>query len=240
MYHAYANPTSASSAQLDFLKLQSFQSASLCNLTFIMAITRSTRKGPSIRQASSKPYHVVCDRKGRRTILCAVGDCVQVFSELPAFNVHIANEHGLEHVPQSEIMQAWRANSPATCQKATRKELGSQDEVGNCQEFIRLRGTLAARWRISKRRKYKRLMDRAIEFREKRMQITGKCQDSKFDEQIRLTYRQWKKHHKPGILVRLRSNLKDTLMQQYNLTEEDATVQGGLNDDIIDTSDEDN
>ncbi|KAL3693792.1 hypothetical protein R1sor_007443 [Riccia sorocarpa] len=136
-----------------------------------MAITRSARKGPSSRPVLGRPYHVVRDRKGRRTILCAVGDCVQVFSELPAFNVHLATVH---------------------------------------------------------------------EFYKKRMLLNARSSDSNIDEHVCQTYRMWKKHQKPNILIRLRSNLKDTLMHQYDLTEEEAIVQGGLNEEIVDTSDEDN
>ncbi|KAL3691668.1 hypothetical protein R1sor_005319 [Riccia sorocarpa] len=205
-----------------------------------MAIKLSPVTGLSKRQSPPKWYHLVRDCKGRRTILCAIGACVQVFSEIPAFNSHVTGVHGRDEVPESEILQAWRSMT-ASCRKSTRKELnsiGAHDKVGNCHEFIRLRGTLAARWRVNKRRKFKQLMDRAVEFNDKRLAITSTCSGSTLDEQVRHTYREWKKTQKASILVRLKANLKETLMQQYNLTLEEATIQGGLNDNIIDTSDE--
>ncbi|KAL3679221.1 hypothetical protein R1sor_022177 [Riccia sorocarpa] len=153
------------------------------------------RKRPA-RQAPPSPYHLVEDRNGRRTILCAISDCIQ------------------------------------------RRELGSKDTVGHCQEFIRLRGTLAARWRINRKRKFKRLMDRALEFQEQRRLIAGSSNHTPLEEQVRKTYTLWKRHAKPGILARLRANLKDTLVKEYNLTEQEAIVQGGLDDHIFDSSDE--
>ncbi|KAL3675588.1 hypothetical protein R1sor_025536 [Riccia sorocarpa] len=157
-------------------------------------MTRSVRQRVSARQ---KPYHLVSDRKSRRTILCAT-----------------------------------------TSQNTGRKEIGAQDSVDLCQEFIRLRGTLAARWKISKRRKYKRLMDRAVEFNDKRMEITGISSSNRLNQQVRHSYQLWKQHAKQGILERLRANLKDTLIREYKLSEEDAILQGGLEDDILDSSDE--
>ncbi|KAL3681361.1 hypothetical protein R1sor_024317 [Riccia sorocarpa] len=161
------------------------------------------RKGKSklpTRQLPPKPYHLVRDRKGRRVILCAIGDCVEVFSEIPGYNNH--------------------------------------DTVGNCLDFIRLRGTLAARWRISKRRKFKRLFDRAMEFKDNRSAIKGTTHTDKLEFEVQKSYRQWKQQQKPANLARLRSNLMATLMRQYNLSEEEAEVQGGLNEEIIDTSDD--
>ncbi|KAL3684875.1 hypothetical protein R1sor_002897 [Riccia sorocarpa] len=117
------------------------------------------------RPIAAKPYHLVRDRKGRRVILCAIGECIEVFSEIHAYNNHIVG---------------W--------------------------------GTLAARWRISKRRN--------------------------LEYQVRHTYRQWKGLEKESTLRRLSENLEDTLMGQYHLTEEQAIIQGCLNENIVDTSDD--
>ncbi|KAL3680110.1 hypothetical protein R1sor_023066 [Riccia sorocarpa] len=112
------------------------------------------------------------------------------------------------------------------------------DNVGNCLDFIRLRGTLAARWRISKRRKYKRLMDKAVEYKENRSSINGISSHDELEYQVRKSYRLWKRHHKEAILARLRSNLRKTLMKQYQLSEEEAIEQGGLDEIILDSSDD--
>ncbi|KAL3702123.1 hypothetical protein R1sor_020145 [Riccia sorocarpa] len=148
---------------------------------------RSVNAKLNTRVAHAKPYHVVRDRKGRRVILCAVGDC---------------------------------------------------DIVGNCRDFIRLRGTLAARWRISRRRKFKRLLEKAFEFKENRSALTGKSTDDNTEIQVRKSYRLWKCHQKEAILQRLSSNLKATLMRQYNLTNKEAIIQGGLHEELLDSSDD--
>ncbi|KAL3683894.1 hypothetical protein R1sor_001916 [Riccia sorocarpa] len=139
---------------------------------------RPSRRSVTGRKAPLKPYHLVGDKKGRRTILCAIGDCVHVFSEIPAFNQHLSGVHGRKQV-------------------------------------------LAV-----------------VEFAETRRMITGSSATGKLDQQVKHTYRLWKQQAKLEILERLRQNLKDTLMREYNITEEEASAQGGLDDDILDSSDE--
>ncbi|KAL3699991.1 hypothetical protein R1sor_018013 [Riccia sorocarpa] len=180
------------------------------------------QRSATFRQPSSpvlpKPYHLVRDRKGRRVILCAIGACVQAVNE-------------------TEIKQAWRKTTVSS-RKRLRSELGPQDEVGNCLDFIRLRGTLAARWRISKCRKFKRLMDRAVEFADKRNAIHGNSTDDQLEYQVRIAYRMWKRQEKESTLATLSANLKATLMTKYHLSEEQAVLQDGLDEEIIDSSDE--
>ncbi|KAL3684677.1 hypothetical protein R1sor_002699 [Riccia sorocarpa] len=130
----------------------------------------ATSRRPS-RLVLPKPYHLVRDRKGRRVILCAIGNCVHAFSEIHT------------------------------------------------------------RWRISKRRKFKRLMDRALEFAEKRTAITGNSTYAQLEFQVRIAYRMWKQHEKERTLVTLSANLKDTLLTKYHLTEEQAVLQGGSDDE---------
>ncbi|KAL3694149.1 hypothetical protein R1sor_007800 [Riccia sorocarpa] len=202
----------------------------------LVALRSATSRRPS-RLVLPKPYHLVRDRKGRRVILCAIGNCVQAFSEIPSFNDHISTCHGRDMVHENEIKQVWQ-NATATSRRRLRRELGPQDSVGNCVDFIRLRGTLAARWRISKRRKFKRLMDRALEFAEKRTAITGNSTYAQLEFQVRIAYRMWKQHEKERTLATLSANLKDTLVTKYHLTEEHAVLQGGLDEEILDSSDD--
>ncbi|KAL3687774.1 hypothetical protein R1sor_014083 [Riccia sorocarpa] len=169
---------------------------------------RSATSRRPSRLVLPKPYHLVRDRKGRQ-------------------------------VHENEIKQAWR-NATATSRRRLRRELGPQDSVGHCVGFIRLRGTLAAPdpWHISKRRKFKRLMDRALEFAEKRTAITGNSTDAQLEFQVRIAYRMWKQHEKERTPATLSANLKDTLMTKYHLTEEHAILQGGLDEQILDSSDD--
>ncbi|KAL3693905.1 hypothetical protein R1sor_007556 [Riccia sorocarpa] len=187
--------------------------------------------------SSSAPYHLVRDRKGRRVLLCSVADCVEAFHEIPAFNNHLVRHHARAPVRETDIQRTWQSMTVAS-RRRLRREMGPQDSVGNCLDFIRLRGTLAARWRISKRRKFKRLMDTAMEFKESRVALTGHPSDDAFEYQVRKTYRSWKRHQKEAIMGRLRSNLLAMLMSQYNLTEDEAIVQGGLDETIVDSSDD--
>ncbi|KAL3685722.1 hypothetical protein R1sor_003744 [Riccia sorocarpa] len=46
------------------------------------------------------------------------------------------------------------------------------------------------------------------------------------------------RHQKEAILGRLKSNLLATLMSQYNLIEDEAIVHGGLDETIVDYSDD--
>ncbi|KAL3692056.1 hypothetical protein R1sor_005707 [Riccia sorocarpa] len=190
------------------------------------------------RQPGEKPYHVVLDRKDRRAILCAVGECVQVFREIPAFNSHLVHMHGHDEVTDSEIVGTWQSLKGIRG-KEHRQLMGSHDMVCHCSEFIRLLGTLAARWRISKRRKFKRLMATAVEFNGTRSRLLDASTATKLEEQVMTTYRMWKKQAKSAILARLRANLRDTLLHEYNLIEKEAIQQGGLDEDIVDSSDDD-
>ncbi|KAL3696492.1 hypothetical protein R1sor_010568 [Riccia sorocarpa] len=192
---------------------------------------------PAWQPSSPTPYHLVRDRKGRRVILCSVSNCVEAFLEIPSFNSHLVRFHGRDAVRDADIHRAWKSMT-ATSRRRLRRELGPQDSIGNCLDFIRLRGTLAARWRISKRRKFKRLMTSAMEFKENRVALSGNPSDNAFEYIVRATYRSWKRHEKDAILARLRANLLDTLMTQYNLTEDEAIQQGQLDETIVDTSDD--
>ncbi|KAL2609887.1 hypothetical protein R1flu_028460 [Riccia fluitans] len=185
-----------------------------------------------------KPYALVQDSKGRRRIICTVStECVEVFSEIPAFNIHLAAAHNCSPVIDFDVFSDWRKLVSGPPKRAP-KGSGAQDMFGNCIDFIRLRGTLCARWKINRRRKYKLLLQKAIEF------IGGNDSDSTdlpSDDllaKVHKTYRQWKKREKVHVLNRLSTNLKTTLMTQYRLTEKDAIVQGGLEEDIVDSSDD--
>ncbi|KAL3684426.1 hypothetical protein R1sor_002448 [Riccia sorocarpa] len=155
----------------------------------------------------------------------------------PKYSMQKHENYSAADFKETEIKSTWR-NMTSIAKKMLRRQMGPQDSVGNCLDFIRLKGTLAARWRISKRKKFKRLLDRAMEFAEKRQAIAGSSTHEKLKYQVRHAYRQWKGLEKESTLRRLSENLKDTLMGQYHLTEEQAIIQGGLNENIVDTSDD--
>ncbi|KAL3701152.1 hypothetical protein R1sor_019174 [Riccia sorocarpa] len=117
--------------------------------------------------------------------------------------------------------------------------LGSQTR--NCGDFKRLRGTLAACWKVNRRRKRRQLEEQAKSLAAQGVKgdVDGLPDRPKaMKARVKRSYMDWKLSAKDEILARLRQNLKETLMKEYNLPEADAIIEGGLNDLVLDTSDE--
>ncbi|KAL3679157.1 hypothetical protein R1sor_022113 [Riccia sorocarpa] len=139
------------------------------------------------------------------------------------------------------IKQRWR-ELKSSAQTKRKAPPGPRDEAGKCTDFKRLRGTLAARWKINRRRKKKKQMEEQAKSIGLQV-VTGETNGlpdttEAMVARVKRSYMDWKRGAKDGILARLRKNLKDTLMKEYKLTESEAITAGGLNDAIYDTSDE--
>ncbi|KAL3692560.1 hypothetical protein R1sor_006211 [Riccia sorocarpa] len=62
--------------------------------------------------------------------------------------------------------------------------------------------------------------------------------DNELLARVQKLYKAWKKSEKPQILERLKNNLLNTLMHDYALTKEEAIIQGGLEECVLDSSDD--